>query len=108
MSNIIKEKSGLRLVLEALFSSSNEEKDVLKKQIEEVKKMEDVEHIRDLVKLVEAPSVKEARFNTDNIKAKFSNNTRVKRGRTEQVEVSNNTRVTADRTDQEEKSLDEI
>lgn len=92
MKEKVKSENPLLIFWRSLVSGPDEEKLNIKKQIEEIETNEDKEHISNLLHLVKGPSVKRARFNTDNIIAKVS---------TKKI------RVTTERTQQEEKSLDE-
>lgn len=70
----LREENPFVLIWRTLVSSSNSNKEEsdLEKEIEEIKKSEDAEHISNLLNIVKAPSVKRARFNDKNIKAKVS------------------------------------
>lgn len=68
----VNEENPIVLIWRTLVSSSNKEESDLEKEIEEIKKCEDAEHISNLLHIVKAPSVKRARFNDKNIKAKVS------------------------------------
>ena len=68
----VKSENALAIIWRTLVSSSNKKELDLEKQIEEIKKSEDAEHISNLLNIVKAPSIKRARFNDKNIKAKVS------------------------------------
>ena len=99
MSENIKEKSGLRIVLESLFSSSDKEQSDIERQVKKIQDCEDKKNVENLLKLVETPVyVKKARFSDKNIKAKLDDRNLGKiKERIEQEEINK----------QDEKSLDE-
>lgn len=76
----LKEENQLLTFLKALFGSSEQGKTDLEKEIEKIRDNEDKEHILDLLNVVvKSPTVKKARFNDKNIKAKVSSrNIRIK------------------------------
>ncbi|MCI8640317.1 MAG: hypothetical protein HFJ59_00315 [Clostridia bacterium] len=99
----VKSENPFMLIWNALVRTSYQQKSDIEKQVEKVKESEDSEHILNLLHIVEVPpSVKKARFNTNNIKAKVSSSN------IKSEVLTNNKIVTTERIEQEEKSLDEI